>query len=122
MLRIDRLTLAAERLVAMIEAVPAERLVASLPVADVPRVLRPFLPVAINWIRTTSLDSLRRLPALAAQAPAADAWLQHVIALVAWLDGQTDRMPPVLESASAPAIAWPSSAAREPERPPSSEP
>lgn len=116
MLRIDRLTIAADRLAALIDSVPPDRIREALPdwlkLAD--RALRLARMDLIAEARTTSTDLLRRLPGQAGQSQeAANAWLQHVIALVAWLDGQTDREPPLL--ASAPAIGSPSSADPAPE-------
>lgn len=96
MLQTDRLRLASSRALELLEKIPAEQLAEQLP-ADVPRVVRPFAPLIVNWLRNMAIDSLRHLPDRAAQSPAADAWLQHGIALVAWLDGQTDVMPPLLE-------------------------
>jgi hypothetical protein len=118
--------IAAERLAALLESVPPATVRAALPeplrIAD--QALRLARLDLVTTLRTMALDSLARWPAQveqsAATAAAADAWFQHAIALIAWLDGQTDRTPPLLESASAPAIASPSSADPAPEKQPSS--
>lgn len=102
MLRVERLRMATERLAAMIESVPAERLREALPdelrmvEAAARRVGRVDL---VARLRTTAIDSLRRLPDRVERSPAdSNAWFQHLLAIVAWLDGQTDRVPPLLES------------------------
>lgn len=122
MLMIERLRLAAAQVAALIAQVPDERLREALPdelrLAD--RTARLFGLDLIARARATAIDSLRRLPDLAEQSPAAaDGWLQHAIALIAWLDGQTDQVPPVLAFGSGPAIASPSSDDPEPGRQPS---
>jgi hypothetical protein len=120
-LRIERLTLACERLATLIESIPADRLREGLPdeLALAERLVRSVGRLdLIERSRAMAIDSLRRLPDRAAQSPAAiDAWLQHAIALVAWLDGQSDQTPPLLERASAPATEWPSSDDQAPARP-----
>lgn len=100
MLRTDRLMMLSSKLIELVETIPADRLAAELPAGlPIPRFLAGR---AIAFLRTMALDSLRRLPDRAAQSPAnSDAVLQHAIAIVAWLDGQTDTTPPVLEYAPA---------------------
>lgn len=124
MLRIDRLTTATDRLAELIESVEPERIRAAMPepLRLVDRAARVVRVDLIATLRTMALDSLRRLPAQAAQSPAAsDAWFQHALALVAWLDGQTDRTPPLLVPGFVLGTESPSSADPEPERPPSSD-
>lgn len=124
MLRIDRLTTATERLVELIESVPAERIRAALPeplrLAD--KALRLVRMDLVATMTTMAAGSLRRLPDQAAQSPQqSDAWFQHVLALVAWLDGQTDAEPPLLRPESVLGTGSPSSVDPGPEKRPSSD-
>lgn len=117
MLRLDRVRIGTERLAAVLESIPEDKLLAAAP-EGIPGGRLVLAPL-VRWGRTSALSYLRSMPARAERNPAeTDAWFQHVLAVVAWLDGQTDRMPPLL--ASAQVIGSPSSADPEPENPPSS--
>ena len=120
---IDRLRQATERLAELIESVPAERLREGLPeeLRMAERLVRSVGRLdLVERSRTMAIDSLRRLPDRAAQSPTSvDAWFQHALAVVAWLDGQTDRLPPLLARASDLAIESQSSADPAPASPPS---
>ena len=115
MLRIDRLQIATDRLAELIASIPSDKLAAELPAGiPVPAFLAAKL---IDVVLTMAIDSLRHLPGRASSDPERfDALLQHTIAVVAWLDGQTDELPPALSRASVPAIASLSSGDPEPEK------
>jgi hypothetical protein len=121
-LRVDRLRVAVAAVTTTINRIPKDRIAAELQRAGLP-IPKVLLRPLIQWLTSTSNASIERWLARAEQSPdEVDAYFQHSIALIAWLDGQIDTPPAILErltSALGPAIASPSSADPGPERPPS---